>query len=59
MTNKVIHTATINWQPRMVKIGPARSTKVKSCILIRDIAKNVPREMSAIREIEGLRLGQA
>ena len=41
----------------MVKIGPARSIRVHSCILISDIARKVPSEISAISAMAGVRLG--
>jgi hypothetical protein len=50
--------ATATWAARMVKMGPARSASVHSCMLMSDIARKVPSAMSAITAIAVVRAGQ-
>ena len=56
-TNRLTATDTTTCAARIAIIGPARSIKVQSCMLIKDMARKVPSDRSAIRATAGFRFG--
>ena len=52
-------TVSRSWAPRIAKIGPARSIRVHSCMLMSDIARKVPSDTSATSAIAGFRAGHS